>query len=404
MKMKNPLMEFDDALALSLNLVKSVPDTEEVALEDALGRVLAQSICAREPSPKATNSAMDGFAMRLEDVGKLLKVTRIIYAGQSVEGVHIKAGTCARIMTGALVPEGADIVVPFEEMDFFDDEQAQAPSKNYKQGANIRTMGEDILVNEVIAHQGERVHAGKIALFASQGMARMRVFKRLKIAIFSSGDEVVALGAPARAHQIYDSNAPMLVSLLKSYGHDAFHAGKLNDDLESQQEVMQTWGNYDVVVSSAGVSVGDKDYFKEALLRQGATIHYHGVNLKPGKPIMLASLAHRPTFVFGMPGNPVSCMLTALTLVLPMLDKLAGARTRYNMLRVPLSEHLFFKGRRLHLVLGCVEQGVFTPYRHNRYGSGAIDALGACNALALIAPGVLEVSESVDVLFYSLAP
>ncbi|MFC3847934.1 molybdopterin molybdotransferase MoeA [Helicobacter baculiformis] len=400
--MKIPLMEYDQALALSLELIKHTPAVEEIALEDAMGRILSQSVVAREPLPKATNSAMDGFALRLEDVGRPLEIVQTIYAGQNVKGIQIPTGACAKIMTGALVPKGAEIVVPFEEMDFFNHKQAQAPAKTFKQGANIRFMGEDIHQDELIAHMGTRIHAGTIALLASQGIARVQVFKQLKIAIFSSGDEVVALGTQAQEHQIYDSNAPMLASLLKSYGHHIVHIGRLGDNLESQCQAMQTWGDYDVVVSSAGVSVGDRDYFKDALLQQGAIIHYHGVNLKPGKPIMLASFTSsvRPTFVFGMPGNPVSCMLTCLTLVLPMLEKLAGACGQDEILRVPLSEPLFFKGQRLHLVLGHVKQGVFTPYRHNRYGSGAIDALGACNALALIKPGVLEVKESVEVLFY----
>ncbi|WP_120946023.1 molybdopterin molybdotransferase MoeA [Helicobacter labacensis] len=398
--MKTPLLEYKDALELSLALVKHSPQTQQIPLEEAMGRILAQSVCAREPLPKATNSAMDGFGLRLEDVGKPLEITHTLYAGQSVEGVSVGGGACVKIMTGALVPKGVEIVVPFEEMDFYHKDQAQAPAKDFKQGANIRFEGEDIQEGELIAHAGQKIHAGLIALLASQGITHVLVFKRLSIAIFSSGDEIVPLGASAKTHQIYDSNAPMLVALLSSYGYDARHVGKLSDDLHSQQEAMRTWGEYDVVVSSAGVSAGDKDYFQDALLQQGATIHYHGVNLKPGKPIMLASFPHlpHPTFVFGMPGNPVSCMLTCLVLVLPMLAKLAGLSEKQEILRVPLGEPLHFKGQRLHLVLGNLVQGVFTPYRHNRYGSGAIDALGACNALALIPPGVLEVQESVEVL------
>ncbi|WP_121021915.1 molybdopterin molybdotransferase MoeA [Helicobacter vulpis] len=398
--MKTPLLDYKDALELSLALVAHTPQTQEIPLGEAMGRILAKSVRALDPLPKATNSAMDGFGLRLEDVGKPLEITHTLYAGQSAEGINISCGTCVKIMTGALVPEGVEIIVPFEEMDFYHKSQAQAPAKEFKPGANIRFVGEDIQRDELIAHAGERIHAGTIALLASQGITHVLVFKRLHIAIFSSGDEVIPLGTPAQAHQVYDSNAPMLVALLKSYGYDAVHVGKLGDDLRCQQEAMQTWGDYDVVVSSAGVSAGDKDYFQDALLQQGATIHYHGVHLKPGKPIMLASFPHspRPTFVFGMPGNPVSCMLTCLVLVLPMLEKLAGSKEKLETLRVPLSEPLFFKGQRLHLVLGRIAQGAFTPYRHNRYGSGAIDALGACNALALIPPGVLEVQESVDVL------
>ncbi|WP_121756562.1 molybdopterin molybdotransferase MoeA [Helicobacter felis] len=393
---------FNVALALSLDLVKGTPQQEEIPLESSLNRVLAQSVAALEPLPKATNSAMDGFALKCEDLGKPLEIAHTIYAGQSVEGIEVQKGQCAKIMTGALVPTGVDLVVPFEAMDFCNHTRAQAPAQGFKKGANIRFQGEDILKDELIAHAGERIHAGLIALLASQGITHVRVFKLLKIAIFSSGDEVVALGTKAKDHQIYDSNAPMLVSLLRSYGHEATHVGKLKDDLHAQQEMMENWKDYDVVVSSAGVSVGDKDYFKDALLQKGATIHYHGVNLKPGKPIMLASFANtpRPTFVFGMPGNPVSCMLTCLTLVLPMLEKLAGSNAQNTLLELPLSTPLHFKGERLHLVLGRVEKGVFVPYRGGRYGSGAIDALGACHALALIAPGVLEVKDKIEVLLY----
>ncbi|CCF79783.1 Molybdopterin biosynthesis protein MoeA [Helicobacter bizzozeronii CCUG 35545] len=250
----------------------------------------------------------------------------------------------------------------------------------------------------VLVKKGTRLHMGLLALLASQGMAVIPVFKRLKVGVVSSGDEIVPLGTPALPHQIYDSNALALVALLKDHGYEAWHLGKLGDDLEAQKHAIEGFLDYDVVLSSAGVSVGDKDYFKEALAQMGAKIHYHGVNVKPGKPIMLASLQKqgRSTLVFGLPGNPLSCLLTFLALGLGVLEKQAGSLATPLSVQARLSEPLKLKGDRTHLILGRLDQGIFTPYRNNRYSSGALDALGACQAIALVQGN----TEEIEVFFY----
>lgn len=397
-------MEFKEALVLGLSLPLRELETERIRLEESLERIASEDILALDCLPKATHSAMDGFGFRLEDVGKRTKVAHVVYAGMDVSTLKIPACACVKIMTGALVPPGIELVVPFEQMLFFDEQYALAPLNKanksaFQKGDNIRFVGEDLQKGACLVKKGERLHVGKIALLASQGIAYVRVFRRLRVGVVSSGDEIVALGRPALGHQIYDSNAVALVALLKNHGYEAVHLGKLSDDVEAQKQAIEGFLDYDVVVSSAGVSVGDKDHFKEALLLSGAHVHYHGVNVKPGKPIMLASLnkKDRSSLIFGMPGNPLSCMLTFLALGLPVLERHAGSLATPLSVVARLSEPLKLKKDRTHLILGHLEQGVFTPYKHGRYSSGALDALGASNAIACIQA---EPEQGVEAFFY----
>ncbi|TSA83788.1 molybdopterin molybdotransferase MoeA [Helicobacter mehlei] len=401
--MNQKLITFVEALQIGLNLPCPTHQTERIKLEEGLGRIVSEDIVALEDLPKATHSAMDGFAFALEDLGACVGVACVVYAGMDVSSLELPKGACVKIMTGALLPKGLDLVVPFEEMLEFDDKHAQAPKHKpnqqaFKKGDNVRFQGEDLQKGAILVKKGTRLHMGLLALLASQGVAVIPVFKRLKVGVVSSGDEIVPLGTKALPHQIYDSNALALVALLKDHGYEAQHLGKLGDDLEAQKHAIEGFLDYDVVLSSAGVSVGDKDYFKEALAQMGAKIHYHGVNVKPGKPIMLASLQKqgRSTLVFGLPGNPLSCLLTFLALGLPVLEKQAGSLATLSSVKARLSEPLKLKGDRAHLILGHLDQGIFTPYRNNRYSSGALDALGACQTVALVQGN----TEEIEVFFY----
>ncbi|WP_104690806.1 molybdopterin molybdotransferase MoeA [Helicobacter heilmannii] len=385
------LISFQEALEIGLNLPQIPLKVQEVALSLAHGRILAQDFYAKDPLPKATNSAMDGFGFRLEDLGKSVPIAKSIYAGSPLE--TLPAGVCVKIMTGALVPTGIDVVVPLEQMQEYNATHATAPL-GFKKGANIRYEGERFKAGDLLLKKGTRLKIGDIALLASQGCTTLSVFRKLKIGIFSSGDEVVPLGNVAQTHQIYDTNGVVLVALLRHLGFEAVHLGHLPDNLTEQAKRLQEASAYDVLLSSAGVSVGDKDHFKESLTQIGAKIHYHGVDVKPGKPLLCASVGDQR--IFGMPGNPLSCVLTFLALVRPALLKQAGAATQEPLIKVQLNSPLKLKGKRTHLVLGWLENGIFTPYKNNAYGAGAIEALSYSNAMAYV-------SETPDLLV-SLLP
>ncbi|BCZ17864.1 Molybdopterin biosynthesis protein MoeA [Helicobacter sp. NHP19-003] len=383
------LISFQEALKIGLNLPQMGLEVQKVPLQEAHGRILAKDFYAKDPLPKATNAAMDGFGFRLEDLGKSMPIGATIYAGNPL--AVLAPGTCLKIMTGALVPDGVDVVVPLEQMQEYDDLNATAPL-GFKKGANIRYEGENFQAGDLLLKKGTPLKIGDIALLASQGCATLSVYQKLKVGVFSSGDEVVGLGSAAQKHQVYDTNGVVLVAILQHLGFEATHLGHLPDHLKEQTKRLQESLTHDVLISSAGVSVGDKDHFKEALLQMGAKIHYHGVNVKPGKPILCASVADK--LIFGMPGNPLSCVATFLALVRPVLCKQAGNNTPEPLIKARLNSPLNVKGQRMHLVLGHLENGVFTPYKDNTYGAGAIDALSRSNGLAYFS-GVTEVLVSL---------
>ncbi|GMB95712.1 molybdopterin molybdotransferase MoeA [Helicobacter sp. NHP22-001] len=380
------LIAFSKALEIGLNLPQIPLEVQEVRLQEAHGRILAVDLHAKDPLPKATNSAMDGFGLRLEDLGQTLPIAKTLYAGSPLDTLPPKA--CAKIMTGALVPDEVDVIVPWEKMQSYNETHATAPL-GFKKGANIRYEGENIKVGDLLLSKGTRLKTGHMALLASQGLATLSVFKKLKVGVFSSGDEVVPLGSVAKPHQIYDTNGVVLVAMLQNLGFEATHLGHLPDNLQEQSARLKEALAYDVLISSAGVSVGDKDHFKEALAHLGAKIHYHGVHVKPGKPILCASVG--TTRIFGMPGNPLSCVLTFLALVRPVLCKQAGSHTQEPPIKARLKSPLNLKGQRTYLILGQLENGVFTPYKDNAYGAGAIDALSGANAMACLQGGEQEV-------------
>ncbi|WP_163534249.1 molybdopterin molybdotransferase MoeA [Helicobacter suis] len=388
------LISFQEALDLGLTLPLMPLESKPIALNKAQGRILAEDIYAQDPLPKVSNAAMDGFGLYLEDLGKSLPIVHSIYAGMDVTPLELPPHTCVKIMTGASIPKGVELVVPFEKMQSFTDTHAHAP-QGFKKGDNIRFEGENIKSGDLILTKGTRLSTGHIALLASQGVVSVRVFRRLRVGVFSSGDEVIALGGYAQKHQVYDTNGVILTNLLEKHGFEPMHLGYLQDDLEAQKKALIRALDHDVIISSAGVSAGDKDFFKEMLLSMGAQIHYHGVKLKPGKPIMLASLSQK--IIFGMPGNPLSCTLTFLTLVLPVLERLALSLAKPTTFKATLANPLILKGKRTHLILGQLQGGVFTPYQNNTYGAGAINALSASNAIACIHQ-VEEPVQSAEVL------
>ncbi|GLH57455.1 molybdopterin molybdotransferase MoeA [Helicobacter ailurogastricus] len=385
------LIAFSKALEIGLKLPQVKLEVQEVPLQEAHGRILAQDFYAKDPLPRATNSAMDGFGFRLEDLGKTLPIAKTLYAGAPLDTLPPSA--CVKIMTGALVPSGVEVVVPLEKMQDFNNTHATAPL-GFIKGANIRYEGENFKAGDLLLKQGTRLKIGDIALLASQGCATLGVFRKLKVGVFSSGDEVVGLGSVAKKHQVYDTNGVVLVAMLQNLGFEATHLGHLPDDLQEQSARLKEALICDVLISSAGVSVGDKDHFKEALAQMGAKIHYHGVNVKPGKPILCASVGEK--LIFGMPGNPLSCVLTFLALVCPVLLKQAGDMAQTPLIKARMANSLNLKGQRTHLILGWLENGIFTPYKDNTYGAGAIDALSRSNAMACV-------SETQDLLV-SLLP
>ena len=309
------------------NLLASVDATkniESVPLLQALGCVAAQDIVSPIQIPPTDNSAMDGFAVNSVDFNGFqgsvdLSVSQRIAAGAAP--TKLKAGTAARIFTGAILPEGADAVVIQEHCEF-DSSDNVSVKVHAKLGDNIRPAGQDIAVGAKVISKGQKLNAIDLSLLASIGHAQVSVYSQLKVAIFSTGDELAEPGQPLKKGQIYNSNRPLLMSLCRQMGFDAVDCGVVEDTLEATKAaLLNAASNADVIISSGGVSVGEEDHVKPAVEQLG-TLDLWKVQMKPGKPVAFGRIEGKP--FLGLPGNPVSSFVVFQLLGCPLLRTVQG--------------------------------------------------------------------------------
>ncbi|MFP6210671.1 molybdopterin molybdotransferase MoeA [Helicobacter pylori] len=387
------MISFKEALKIHSSIPLKPLEIEVVSLFESIGRVLAEDIICTHALPKFNQSAMDGYGFKMQDLGKKTQVIQRIFAGDDVSALEVKENECVKIMTGAMVPKGIETIIPIECMLENHKNFALAP-KDFKINANIRQKGENASLNSVLVPKNTRLNYGHIALIASQGFKEIKAFRKLKIALFSSGDELVPLGKNALECQVYDVNSVGIFNMLKNY--NTHFLGVLKDDKNLQLKILESQ-DYDVILSSAGVSVGDKDFFKDALKERNALFYYEKVNLKPGKPVTLARL--NQSIIIGLPGNPLSCLLVLRVLILPLLERLSLNKDfKLKPFKAQINAPLKLKGERAHLILGNYSNHQFIPYNNNRYESGAIEALARVDSIALIDEGVGLVQGEIEIL------
>ncbi|MGF1725010.1 molybdopterin molybdotransferase MoeA [Photobacterium nomapromontoriensis] len=314
------LMPVDAAIDKILDQVKPLDIVSTVPLSDAMGLVLAEDICSPINVPPFANSAMDGYALRSTD---LEATDTLQMAGKSFAGIPFdgtcQSGQCIRIMTGAQMPAGTDTVIMQEETEVNGNSirfTTKAPH-----GDNVRPIGDDVCQGDVVVAKGNRITAREMPLLASLGIAALPVFKRPTVAFFSTGDELRPVGESLEAGQIYDSNRYGIRALLEKFGCDVMDLGIIPDCPEKLREAFNAATKADVLITSGGVSVGEADYTKDILEQQGE-IGFWKIAMKPGKPFAFGTI--KDTWFCGLPGNPVSAMVTLYQLVQPMLAKLAG--------------------------------------------------------------------------------
>ncbi|PDW61253.1 molybdopterin molybdenumtransferase MoeA [Helicobacter pylori] len=387
------MISFKEALKIHSSIPLKPLEIEVVSLFESTGRILAEDIVCIHALPKFNQSAMDGYGFKMQDLGKKTQVIQHIFAGDDVSALEVKENECVKIMTGAMVPKGIETIVPIECMLESHKDFALAP-KDFKIHANIRQKGENASLNSVLVPKNTRLNYGHIALIASQGFKEIKAFRKLKIALFSSGDELVPLGQNALECQVYDVNSVGVFNMLKNY--NTHFLGVLKDDKDLQLKILELQ-DYDVILSSAGVSVGDKDFFKDALKEKNALFYYEKVNLKPGKPVTLARL--NQSIIIGLPGNPLSCLLVLRVLILPLLERLSLNKDfKLKPFKAQINAPLKLKNKRTHLILGNYSNHQFIPYNNNRYESGAIQALARVDSIALIDEGVGLVQGEIEIL------
>ncbi len=345
---------FEAALAQVLDTLRPLPGHEQVPLHHALGRVLAQPLVAGMDLQPWPNSAMDGYAFAVADLdlarGDGLTLVGTSLAGHPFTG-RVEAGQCVRILTGAILPAGADTVV-MQERAIVEGQRVHLAA-TVRRGANVRTPGEDVRAGEVVLPAGSRLGPPQIALAAALGQAQVAVVRRPRVALFTSGDELTPVGQPLAAGAIYDSNRYLLRAMLEEMGVSVVDLGIVADDPDAVRAAFAAARmQADVVISSGGVSVGDADYVREVFSEFG-DIHFWRIDMKPGRPLAFGRLGE--TWFFGLPGNPVSAAVTFLQFVRPALRLLQGEPASPPLrLELPLLEPLHKAPGRLDFQRGVL--------------------------------------------------
>ncbi|WP_283787713.1 molybdopterin molybdotransferase MoeA [Bermanella sp. WJH001] len=319
------LTPFEVALEQLLSQVNVTQKTQLIPLEQACGRVLAQDIISEMQIPSADNSAMDGYAIRSADLinTNTLKQIGKVFAGHPLDQV-IEAGQCVRIMTGGQIPAGCDAVVMQENTQSENDDIIFLKSATV--GDNIRRAGEDISIGQTLLTIGRRLSPSDIGLLASLGVARVNVFEKLNVAVISTGDELQVPANPLKPGQFYESNGYTVSALLERFGVNVINFGIVPDNMAQLKETfIQADAQADIVITSGGVSVGEADYTKSVIEELGR-IDFWKLAIKPGKPFAFGHLSN--SYVIGLPGNPVSALVTLHQLAVPMMRKISGQKVK----------------------------------------------------------------------------
>ncbi len=359
-------MPVEVALARLLEMAEASPivEHEYLPLAQVQGRVLSEDLISTLDLPPWPNSAMDGYALNLADwTGEPMPVSQKVFAGQSPE--PLKPGTCARIFTGAPVPAGADCVEMQENVEVQTDETV-CFLEPMKVGQNIRPQGQETTVGELILPAGTRLGPIEQGLAASLGCAGLKVVRRVRVAVISTGDELVEPGQTLGPGQIYNSNRVLLCSWLQRLGCEVIDAGILPDDLATTRARLGELQDVDLILSTGGVSVGEADFLGIALREEGELALWK-LAIKPGKPLTFGHFRSVP--VIGLPGNPASTLVTFALLTRPYLLRRQGVRDVEPLtFTVPAGFDWPVAGNRREYLRGRLEQGRATVYRNQSSG------------------------------------
>jgi molybdopterin molybdotransferase len=405
-----PLMPLAEMEKLIIARITPVAETERVPLAQAGGRITATDIIAPIPLPPFDNSAVDGYAVRHADLkadgDTRLKVSGRLTAGRSAN-VAIGVGEAIRIFTGAPMPPGADTVFMQEDTEL-DGDVVVLPS-GLKKGANRRLTGEDTRQGEVVIAAGTRLAARHIALAAALGLTELDLRRRLRVAVFSTGDEVVDPGGTLGKAGIYDANRFLLAQLLGQFGASVTDLGILRDEPELlSRAILKAAADHDLVLTSGGVSTGEADHVRDAVERVGKLVFWR-IGIKPGRPVamgVIRSGANSAAFA-GLPGNPVAVFVTFVRVVRPLLMRLSGAALQ-PLVAMPVRAAFAYKkkkGRReyVRVSLRTAADGELEAVKFPQDGAGMLTSLTATDGLLEFPEDVTEIEAGSRVGFLSYA-
>ncbi|EID0033299.1 bifunctional molybdopterin-guanine dinucleotide biosynthesis adaptor protein MobB/molybdopterin molybdotransferase MoeA [Vibrio alginolyticus] len=384
-----------------LSLVNAVSEIEACRIENAYGRVLAEHIVSPVNVPQYTNSAMDGYAIRSDDVDRdSYQVVAEVMAGHAYDQ-PLEVGQAVKIMTGAPTPRNGDTVV-MREQAIQEGDRVTFNGANIKAGQNVRQAGEDLAIGSDVFTAGTRLASPEMGMIASLGFGEANVFRKLKVAVFSTGDEVQAPGTEQKANSIYDSNRFTIMGMLEKLGCEILDFGILEDNEQLMIEALENASaQADVVMTSGGVSVGDADYIKLALDKLGQ-IDFWRINMRPGRPLAFGQINNKP--FFGLPGNPVAVMVSFINFVEPALRKMQGEQG-WKPLKVNAiaTENLRSRQGRTEFSRGVYEldnTGRLTVRTTGKQGSGILRSMSEANCLIEISPAIdtVKAGESVTII------
>ncbi|EOV4650275.1 bifunctional molybdopterin-guanine dinucleotide biosynthesis adaptor protein MobB/molybdopterin molybdotransferase MoeA [Vibrio parahaemolyticus] len=384
-----------------LSLVNTVSEIEACKIENAYGRVLTEHIISPVNVPQYTNSAMDGYAIRSDDVDRdSYQVVAEVMAGHAYDQ-PLEVGQAVKIMTGAPTPRNGDTVV-MREQAIQEGDKVTFNGANIKAGQNVRQAGEDLAIGSDVFTAGTRLASPEMGMIASLGFGEANVFRKLKVAVFSTGDEVQAPGTEQKANSIYDSNRFTIMGMLEKLGCEILDFGILEDNEQLMIEALENASaQADVVMTSGGVSVGDADYIKLALDKLGQ-IDFWRINMRPGRPLAFGQINNKP--FFGLPGNPVAVMVSFINFIEPALRKMQGEQG-WKPLKVNAiaTENLRSRQGRTEFSRGIYElddTGRLTVRTTGKQGSGILRSMSEANCLIEISPAIdtVKAGESVTII------
>jgi len=402
-----PMMSVDEAVAIIAARVTAVQEFETVSLTEADGRILARPISASLPLPPFTNSAVDGYAVRSRDLPQVgeqaFPVAGRVQAGASATET-IEPGHAMRIFTGAPMPDGADTVFMQEDVRIDEAGRVVLPA-GLRPGANVRPAGEDIAAGYPALKAGQRLRPQDVALAAAFGQTQIEVRRRIRVAVFSTGNELVSPGAPRAAAQLFDSNRFMLMAMLGRLGCEVSDLGILRDDHASlAQGLKKVAGPHDLILTTGGVSTGEEDHVKAAVESAGTLVLWR-MAIKPGRPVAMGIIGGTP--LIGLPGNPVASFVTFVHVVRPTVLALAGA-IQQPLVPMPVRAAFAYKkkiARReyVRVSLRKAADGVLEVTKFPREGAGLLSSLVDTDGLVELGEDITQVEPGQTVGFLGFA-
>jgi len=372
-----------EALEIIYKNTTPITKQESIAIEESIGRICANDIYARIPLPRFDHSAMDGYAIRIANAGQSIECQDIIYAGSRAIPA-LKEDYAIRIMTGAPVPMGCEAIVPLENV-VVESNTVTLPN-NIKYGSHIRRQGEELKTGAICLRKGEEITPYAIGLLASQGINTIEVVCRPNVTILSTGDELKPYTQKnIEEFEIYNSNTPMFAARAKSIGCQTKSLNICSDDLQTLKEHIKASLDCDIIITSGGASVGDKDITKQAFLELGMEILFEKIDIKPGKPTSLGKIGD--TLVFILPGNPLAAMVNFELFAVSMLEKLRGTAKHYHTtIQTALNNEFRLKSGKYSVILGRYDGKFFHPLLSQ--APNQVSTLKDANSLMITTPNV----------------